>query len=758
MNTALEPLESSEQLAVSTSAEAGGGPGLWSLTAVHSFPELLKLERSWRQLGARCGGPIEQFDWAVACAQNKPDQPVEAIMVSRDGEPSALVPLAVRRFYGARRKAMLGVDDHHEPMDLLYADPQAVEELAQAIAAQRWPLQFGRLPAASLAVSALRKAFRRRGLVVVRPQATFPYIPLHEGWQEPESQLSSRRRSDFRRARRKAEAAGTLTADVRCPQADELDALLEEAFAVEAKSWKGRAGTALAYNAEEAEFCRSYAKAACQQGILRMAFLRIDGRAVAMQIAMQHGGGYWLLKIGYDAEYAFCSPGLILLREAIAYAAQQGLQTFEFLGQSEPWIEVWTSHQRECVSLRVYPYNLRGAIALAADAAARAGQKAASLARSAGRCTRSCLKACAQPLIRRVARNYIAGETLTDAVRVKDRLAATGLAATIGYWDGEADTPRTVADQYLAGLEAIAASQPLTAAEGGMVHDPSGVPCEWPAATVAPLPAVCGHLRDYLSIKLPALNYQYELLREVAKKAAALGVRIHCDGMGPESVDRTKDLIEQLKTELPEVALSCTLPGRWLRSVEDAAWTAKWQLPVRVVKGEWPDPLAPDRDLRAGYLEVIDALAGKAPWVSVASHDPPLARQAIERLQKAGTPCDQELLFGLPSRVQIRQAQELGVAVRVYIPYGVAYMPYALSKVKRKPQILWWLARDLVVSFFRRNDAAVANPVRPATENASGGVSTSEAAAGLNGAIETFASESSHEDAAEAEVESSSAG
>ncbi len=669
MHTAYETTETSAQL--STSSVAGDADrGTWNVTTARSLEPMLELESLWRRLGDRCGGPIEQFDWAVACARCKPEQPVEAILVSRGDEPAALAALAVRRFYGVRRKAMLGVDDHHEPMDLLFADEAAANRLAQAIADLRWPLQFGRMPANSASVEALRRAFRGRGLVVVRPQATFPYIPLSDAWQEPESQLSSRRRSDFRRARRKADKAGQITAEILCPELDQLDGLLDEAFAVEAKSWKGRAGTALACNPEEAHFCRTYAEAACQQGILRIAFLRIDGQAIAMQIAMQQGGGYWLLKIGYDADFAHCSPGLLLLRESIAYAAREGLKTFEFLGQTEPWIEVWTSHKRECVSLRAYPYSLRGAAALAADATVRTGQKARAIARRVAGGLRAGLKACAQPLLRRASRNYIAGDTLSDAVRVKEKLAAQGLAATIGFWDGDNDHPRGVADQYLAGLEALAASG----------------------------------RQDYLSIKLPALGYQMDLMRQVAHKAAELGVRIHFDGMEPESVERTKAVIEELKTELPHLAVSCTLPGRWLCSVQDADWVAKWQLPVRVVKGEWPDPKAPDRDLRAGYLEVIDALAGKAAWVHVATHDPPLAREAILRLQKAGTPCDQELLYGLPTRTQIRQARELGLNIRMYIPYGEAYMPYALSKVRRKPQILWWLARDLVVSLFRKRE------------------------------------------------------
>jgi proline dehydrogenase len=86
--------------------------------------------------------------------------------------------------------------------------------------------------------------------------------------------------------------------------------------------------------------------------------------------------------------------------------------------------------------------------------------------------------------------------------------------------------------------------------------------------------------------------------------------------------------------------------------------------------------------------------------VGVATHDPLLAAEAIRRLQAAGTPCVQELLYGLPMRTQVAQARQLKVGVRIYVPYGQAYMPYALSQIRRKPRIVWWLLRDLVASWF----------------------------------------------------------
>jgi proline dehydrogenase len=61
-----------------------------------------------------------------------------------------------------------------------------------------------------------------------------------------------------------------------------------------------------------------------------------------------------------------------------------------------------------------------------------------------------------------------------------------------------------------------------------------------------------------------------------------------------------------------------------------------------------------------------------------------------------------ELLYGLPMRASRKLAERIGVAVRVYVPYGEAYMPYALGQVRRKPRILWWLAKDFAASLVGR--------------------------------------------------------
>jgi CelD/BcsL family acetyltransferase involved in cellulose biosynthesis len=185
----------------------------------------------------------------------------------------------------------------------------------------------------------------------------------------------ARRVRDLRRARRRAEAIGRVTAEVVTPLAGELEARLHEALQVEAAGWKGRRGTAIASDPRLGPFFVRYATDVQAQGILRLCFLRIGGRAAAMQLAIEWRQRFWLLKIGYSEEFARCSPGSLLMLETLRYAARRGLRSYELLGSVEPWTRAWTRHTRACVSVQVYPGSLSGAARFATDLAAAGGRR-----------------------------------------------------------------------------------------------------------------------------------------------------------------------------------------------------------------------------------------------------------------------------------------------------------------------------------------------------------------------------------------------
>jgi len=359
------------------------GPSAAYIETAHdgALQAIDRLAGAWDSLPAT--NPMGQAIWAKSCAEAFGiGRRLDVVTVGPADRPRAVIPLFVPS-EGPARLEVLGSSMLGEPADLVSADPQALADLCRALAGRKLPVFLGRVPADSPTIAALQRAYRGRGAVFTRPAKPYPTIPLDASWQDPDQHLTPRRRSDLRRARRRAEALGPLAVETHAPSPSELAPLLEEAFRVEEKSWKGRAQTAMAKDQVRGDFFRRYTDAAARQGILRLCFLRINGRAAAMQIAIEHANRYWLLKIGYDEELGRCSPGMLLLSESVRRAAERGLEGYEFLGNVAPWTRVWTQIERNCVAIRAYPASVHGLSQLAADGARYAARKLWSLSQRA---------------------------------------------------------------------------------------------------------------------------------------------------------------------------------------------------------------------------------------------------------------------------------------------------------------------------------------------------------------------------------------
>ena len=274
------------------------------------------------------------------------------------------------------RWALPGAAETGEPADLPWQNEASALTLAQELARQPLPLDMARVPLGSPSLEALRTAYNGRGWVHLQRAGGSPFIALDASWCQPESHFNAGRQSDFRRARRRAQAAGEPRFEVLAPAPGaRLDALLDQAYEVESRSWKGSGGTALVHDQLLGPFYRTLSRAAAQQGLLRLCFMRIDGRPVAMQLALQFEQRFWLMKIGFDNAFARCSPGQLLMLHTLGHAAAQGLDSYEMLGSAAPWTAHWTRTLRPFVRVRAYPVSWAGARALWEDAAQAARRR-----------------------------------------------------------------------------------------------------------------------------------------------------------------------------------------------------------------------------------------------------------------------------------------------------------------------------------------------------------------------------------------------
>ncbi|HEY0710583.1 MAG TPA: GNAT family N-acetyltransferase [Polyangia bacterium] len=93
---------------------------------------------------------------------------------------------------------------------------------------------------------------------------------------------------------------------------EELENWLGEFMVLEASGWKGRQGTALGSRIPDALFFLEMARACYAAGRLTATAVRLDGKALVMQILLRSGSGAFAFKIGYDEDFARFSPGVLL--------------------------------------------------------------------------------------------------------------------------------------------------------------------------------------------------------------------------------------------------------------------------------------------------------------------------------------------------------------------------------------------------------------------------------------------------------------
>ena len=565
------------------------------------------------------------------------------LAVAGDSGPQAVGPL-VR--HGSTLEIPTG-REVSEPGDLLFSSEDSLEQLAQEIAKQGRPLLLRRVPAGSATLPALRRTMGRRARFHLGEAEGHPTIALDERWQEPGGGLSSSRRSSLRRARRKAEKLGEVEAELLSPAPAEVDPLLDVAFAVEARSWKGKTGTAVALVPAMEAFFRDFAKRIAADGLLRLELLRIGGEPVAMQLGMAWHNRHWLFKIGYDESFASASPGQILIGESVAAAARAGLESYELLGSRDSWTDVWTKEVNECVKVLALPPSPHSALALAEIGRRGARRRGTALARELR-----------EKAWERAVSRYVAGTELETALREEEGYADAGYLTTVGFWN-TASTPREVVVK-----EAVESAKALR-----------------PGSEV--------------SVKLPGMGGDTPALDDLFALCRERQLSLHFDALRPDSAQANQDAALRLAAEAPG-AVGCTLATRWARSAADARRIAAEPVRVRIVKGEFEEAEDGEVEPRAAYAEIARTLSGRSTLVEVATQDAPLARVVLEGLKADGTPCELQVLHGMSCAKAVAVARGLGVPVRVYVPYGQGRLPYRRADLRRSPAALFALGTDLL--------------------------------------------------------------
>lgn len=183
-------------------------------------------------------------------------------------------------------------------------------------------------------------AHRRQRLWV---RESFPRVLLkpRESFEVYIQALSSGRRKNYGRLLRRLQGVGSVEMVVHRDLAGGSD-LASRFMQIEAKSWKGEEGTALQQKPADREFFTNLTETFGNRKKLLWAEVKLNGIPIAMSVNFVTGSTLFGFKVGYDPQYADCSPGILAEVETMkAIHDDRGIRMAESGTLGKSYLDGW---------------------------------------------------------------------------------------------------------------------------------------------------------------------------------------------------------------------------------------------------------------------------------------------------------------------------------------------------------------------------------------------------------------------------------
>ena len=316
-----------------------------------------RLEAEWNDAVVRAGmpHPFLRHEWLRTwweCFGG--DRRLHIVIVRSGGRITGIAPLMEETAWmcGVRvRRLRLMQNDHTPRADFIVTEQGDREYRAiwRALAEtrERWDvLLLGQLPHDSRTREALGALAENDSATIgVWRSSDSPYVELHGTWDEYLGRLPGKFRQNLRNRISRLRRIGEPALESIDGEAA-LDDAFDDSVRLEASGWKRREGTAIASDPAVHRFYGLLAKRAAARGWLRLIFLTVSGRRIAMSYSLCYERRLFLCKTGYDPTFETCSPFKVLTYLALGRAFEEGVEEVDFLGETEPWKLEWTQTAR----------------------------------------------------------------------------------------------------------------------------------------------------------------------------------------------------------------------------------------------------------------------------------------------------------------------------------------------------------------------------------------------------------------------------
>jgi len=272
----------------------------------------------------------------------------------------------------------------------------------------------------------------------------------------------------------------------------------------------------------------------------------------------------------------------------------------------------------------------------------------------------------------RVARRFVAGETLDEAIAAARQLNKLGMSVSLDLLGEEVTTPDEVEQarrEYEQCLQRIAAER------------------------------VDGNI----SIKLTQLGLSLDeelaasTLDQLAKTAGSLDLTITIDMEDSTYTASTVEIYRAVQAVHGNLGIA--LQAYLFRSSGDLASLASEGGHIRLCKGAYVEPeeiaFTDKDDVDAAFVRLLEPLmADLRVLPAVATHDRRLIELTRRLARTRPAAFEFQMLFGIATSIQ-KELAAAGYPLRIYVPYGVRWYPYLVRRLGERPANLAFFLRAL---------------------------------------------------------------
>ncbi len=282
------------------------------------------------------------------------------------------------------------------------------------------------------------------------------------------------------------------------------------------------------------------------------------------------------------------------------------------------------------------------------------------------------------PLAQPMARRFVAGTTVNDAIAAAAELNQKGMAVSIDNL-GENVTnvaeARESAELYHHILDDIAKRQ----------------------------------LNANVSVKLThmGLDVDESLARELVcgliAHAAQINNFIRVDMEGSPYTQKTLDFVHEMhRVPGNQGRVGAVIQSYMKRSEADVEKLLAEGIRIRLCKGAYKEPadiaFQAKSDVDANYVKLAKILVKSGVYHGLATHDERIIREMIAFAKREKLPREAfefQMLHGIRRDLQEEIVRE-GWGMRVYVPFGTEWYPYFMRRLAERPANAVFIAKNLL--------------------------------------------------------------